>query len=107
MAFYQLVTARASTGSTTGSKEGTSLLRIHRYWHNTSSLWFRPDSCGSRCSSVDASVGMAIYPSSRVHRHNLPSRRAGNDRLAGPGVDWEVSRAGADGDEQTRQLRSQ
>ena len=36
---------------------------------------------------------MAIQPSRPIHRDHIPGRRAGNDRLAGPGVDREVTRA--------------
>ena len=36
--------------------------------------------------------GPAVHSSQPVHRDDVPSRRAGNDRVAGPGVDREVKR---------------
>ena len=35
---------------------------------------------------------LAFHSSPPIHRHYLPSPRAGNDRLAGPSVDREVKR---------------
>jgi hypothetical protein len=34
---------------------------------------------------------LAVHTSQSVHRDDVPSRRAGNDRLAGSGVDREVT----------------
>jgi hypothetical protein len=39
-------------------------------------------------------LALAIHPPQPVHRHDVSSRSAGNDRVAGPGLDWEVMRAG-------------
>jgi hypothetical protein len=35
-------------------------------------------------------VALAIQPSQPLHRDDVPSRRAGHDRVAGSGVDREV-----------------
>jgi hypothetical protein len=47
-----------------------------------------------RIASDGLSTTMAstLHPSQPIHPHDLPGRRAGNDRVAGPGVDWEVKR---------------
>jgi hypothetical protein len=42
-------------------------------------------------SGLEAPPALAVHASQPIQRDNLPSRRAGNDRVAGPGVDREVS----------------
>ena len=43
---------------------------------------------------LPTALALAIHPSQPIHRDDIPSRRAGNDRVVGPGLDREV-RAGA------------
>jgi hypothetical protein len=36
-------------------------------------------------------MASTVHPSQSIHRHDIPRHRVGNDYLAGPGVDWEVT----------------
>jgi hypothetical protein len=52
------------------------------------------------CGQLVISTAMvpAVHPPQPFHRHDLPGHRAGNDRVAGPGVDREVKRLYTDAD---------
>ena len=41
-------------------------------------------------NGLPTSLALAVHTSQPVHRDDIPGPRAGNDRLAGSGVDWEV-----------------
>ena len=41
-------------------------------------------------NTLPHAMAVAIHASQSVHRDNFSGRRAGNDGLVGPGVDWEV-----------------
>ena len=53
--------------------------------------WFLVLVSGSLAMALPTAVASTIHPPQPIRRDDLPSRRAGNDRVAGPGVDREVT----------------
>jgi hypothetical protein len=74
-----------------GNSHTSPVPSTHWWWFH---YWFLVLATGmSGCSVSIAVASLAVHPSPPIHRNNIPRRRAGNDRVAGPGVDREVKRS--------------